>query len=332
MPPTGADALPPVFHRSALLADGLTNDEIQRARRTGQWQSLARGAYCDAASAASLTREQLHRLRAEAMAARSPHLVISHISAAAVLGLPVWDARVDAVHMTRIGASGGRAAAGRIVHTADLEPTEIVRVSGLKVTAVGRTLVDVACSESYASTVVAADAALHRRWVSATALGAAFTTTRHRRGAAAGRRALTFADGRSESAGESVTRVIMQRLRLPPPLLQVRIYSPKGTFLGRVDLGYPELGVLFEFDGLVKYRKPFRPGEDAAEVVVAEKLREERIRDMGYVVVRFIWAELSDPAGMLTKINAGLDRGRRVIENRGILGSWAVDPAIQIAR
>jgi hypothetical protein len=121
--------------------------------------------------------------------------------------------------------------------------------------------------------------------VSASALAEALADTRHRRGAAAGRRALRFADGRSESAGESVTRAIIHQLRLPPPLLQVRIYSPNGTFLGRVDLGYPELGVLFEFDGLVKYRKPFQPGQDATDVVVAEKLREERIRDMGYVVV-----------------------------------------------
>jgi hypothetical protein len=83
--------------------------------------------------------------------------------------------------------------------------------------------------------VVAADAALRRRWVSASALAEALADTRHRRGAAVGRRALTFADGRSESAGESVTRVVFHQLRLPPPQLQVRIYSPNGTFLGRVD-------------------------------------------------------------------------------------------------
>ena len=64
--------------------------------------------------------------------------------------------------------------------------------------------------------------------------------------------------------------------------------------------------------------------------MVSEKLREERIRDMGYVVVRFVWAEFSNPAAMLTKINAAVDRGRRVIESGGILGTWAVEPACQI--
>ncbi len=332
MAPTDPRALPTVMHRSALLASGVTADEIQRSRRTGQWQTLARGTYCEAAPAAGLNREQQHRLRARALADRSPHLVISHISAAVVLEIPVWDVRLEDVHLTRIGTGGGRAASGRIVHTAALGPDEVITVSGLRLTSMVRTLIDVACTESFASTVVAADAALRRRWVSASALAEALADTRHRRGAAVGRRALTFADGRSESAGESVTRVVFHQLRLPPPQLQVRIYSPNGTFLGRVDLGYPELGLLFEFDGLVKYRKPFRPGQDSADVVVAEKLREERIRDMGYVVVRFVFSELSDPAAMLIKINAGLDRGRRVIENGGILGTWTVDPAQQIPR
>src|SRR4029079_18071258 len=137
--PTDPRALPTVMHRSALLASGVTADEIQRSRRTGQWQTLARGTYCEAAPAAGLNREQQHRLRARALADRSPHLVISHISAAAVLEIPV------------------------------------------------------------ASTVVAAEAALRRRWAPASALADALADTRHRRGAAAGRRALLFADGRSES-------------------------------------------------------------------------------------------------------------------------------------
>ena len=257
MPSTEADALPPVLLRSALLTEGLTADEIQRSRRNGTWQTLARGAYCDAGIASSLSKEQQHRLRARALAIRSPHLVLSHLSAATVLRLPLWRPELEDVHLTRIGISGGRATPGRVVHRAVLAPSEIITVSGVRVTSMARTLVDIACTESMASAVMAADAALQRRWVSSPALTEALDATGHRRGAAAARRALRFADGRAESAGESMIRVTMQSLGLPPPTLQIRIYDPDGTFLGRVDLGYPELGVLFEFDGLVKYRKPF---------------------------------------------------------------------------
>ena len=117
---------------------------------------------------------------------------------------------------------------------------------------------------------------------------------------------------------------------LPAPILQVRVNGPTGTFIGRTDLGYPELGVLFEFDGLVKYRKLLRPSEEPSDVVVAEKRREDMIRDMGFVVVRLRWAELDDPVALLAKINSGIARGRRVVGAGGILGGWAADPPLRI--
>jgi hypothetical protein len=42
-----------------------------------------------------------------------------------------------------------------------------------------------------------------------------------------------------------------------------------------------------EFDGLVRYR-----GDGGSDVVVAEKLREDRIRSIGYEVLRVTWREL----------------------------------------
>jgi len=156
-------------------------------------------------------------------------------------------------------------------------------------------------------------------------LDEALGTTVHRRGAAAARRALRFANGRSESPGESLIRVMIEEWGFPPPRLQIRIYSPNGTFLGRVDLGYPDLGVLFEFDGAIKYHKPLRPGQDAADVVVKEKLREDRIRDMGYVVVRLVWAELADLTALRSRVAAAVARGRRVVASGGLIGTWSVD-------
>jgi hypothetical protein len=273
-----------------------------------------------------------YELRARAVAARSPHLVLSHISAGAVLRLPISGVRLDVVHLTRIGKGGGRSGPGRTVHSARLDPGEILTGNGFQVTNVARTLIDTACSAPFATTVIAADNALHRRLITPTDLAAALDRTQHRRGAAAGRRALLFADGRSESVGETRTRLVMHQFGLPTPTLQIRIYDKAGTFLGRVDLGYPELGVLIEFDGLVKYRKPLQPGQTPDDVVIAEKVREDLIRGLGYVVVRFVWAELSDPAAMVAKINAALIRGRHVIDSGGISGSWTADAGLQLPR
>jgi hypothetical protein len=49
-----------------------------------------------------------------------------------------------------------------------------------------------------------------------------------------------------------------------------------------------------EFDGLVKYCRTLRPGQDIAEVLVAEKLREDALRDEDLGVVRLIWTDLTD--------------------------------------
>jgi len=219
-----------------------------------------------------------------------------------------------------------------VVHIGRLAPSEIGRVAGTRVTSPARTLIDVACSSSFATTVVASDAALRRRLITPEALAAALTGTEHRRGAPAGRRALRFADGRCESVGESLLRVAMHQERLPEPELQIRIIGPDGTIIARCDLGYPQLGVLIEFDGAIKYGKLLQPGESAPDVVVAEKIREDRIRDQGYVVVRVAWAELTDSAVLAAKINTALTRGRTVVAAAGITGTWSSGPAIRIAR
>ena len=54
------------------------------------WTAVHRGVYSDAVSVAALTAQERHRLNALAVAARSPQLVLSHISAATLFQLPTW--------------------------------------------------------------------------------------------------------------------------------------------------------------------------------------------------------------------------------------------------
>jgi hypothetical protein len=63
-------------------------------------------------------------------------------------------------------------------------------------------------------------------------------------------------------------------------------------FIGRVDFGWPELGTVGEFDGLVKYGRV--PGSDPADVLVEEKRREDALRAEGLAVVRWTWIDLAD--------------------------------------
>ena len=60
---------------------------------------------------------------------------------------------------------------------------------------------------------------------------------------------------------------------------------------------------MVEFDGAVKY-----DGAEGREALVAEKKREDRIRELGYQVVRLTWAELADPHRLLARIRSALAR------------------------
>ena len=48
--------------------------------------------------------------------------------------------------------------------------------------------------------------------------------------------------------------------------------------------------------------------------------------------MRFVWAELSDPAAMANKIHSAVARGRTIVKAGGVLGTWSADPALEIPR
>ena len=126
-------------------------------------------------------------------------------------------------------------------------------------------------------------------------------------GARAAGRVIAFADGGSESVGESRSRVMLHREGLPRPELQMTVCDEDGIFLGRADFGYRRRKVLGEFDGRVKYQNGLR-ADDPGEVVFREKQREDALRAAGWAVVRWIWADLDEPAAVVHRLRRALDR------------------------
>ena len=118
---------------------------------------------------------------------------------------------------------------------------------------------------------------------------------------------MAFADNRSESDGESRSRVILHKVGLALPTLQL----PIGTALGdcRVDFGWEEERVVGEFDGQVKYGRLLRPGQDPGQAVFDEKRREDAIRDENWGVVRWTWSELASPLRLGRRVERALERG-----------------------
>ncbi|WP_344805970.1 hypothetical protein [Microlunatus ginsengisoli] len=84
-----------------------------------------------------------------------------------------------------------------------------------------------------------------------------------------------------------------------------------GRLLARCDLGWEEHGTVGEFDGKVKYGRLLRPGQRVEEVVYAEKLREDALRDHGWQVVRWTWDDLRYPALVRDRILRAFARADR---------------------
>jgi predicted transcriptional regulator of viral defense system len=250
----------PLIRRTAdLRAAGYDRDELRRMVRSGALVPVRRGAYV-IASPDDADALYLLAVRA-AVLALAEGAVVSHVSAAALHGLPLWGLRRTRAHVTYPGGTGGRCGTHVHVHTAPLGADETVTLDGLVVTCRARTVADLARTAGFASAVATADAALHAG-LDRSALDAALERARGWPGVPAARRVVGFADSRSESVGESRSRVAIAATGLPAPELQWPVRHGDGT--ARTDFAWPALRTVGEFDGRVKYGRLLRPGRQPA--------------------------------------------------------------------
>lgn len=180
-------------------------------------------------------------------------------------------------------------------------------------TSVARTIVDLSRTLSVDRAVVAGDSALRLHPGAASALPDALASARSRTGIAGARRVVEFLDGRSESPGESISRLRIHAAGLPTPLLQHELRTASGTFVARPDFFWEEVGVVGEFDGRGKYGFD-EPGA-TADVVHREKLREDAIRSLGYEVVRWTWRDLFAFDAVRDRLRDAATRARRHLQH-----------------
>ncbi|WP_431968020.1 hypothetical protein [Nocardia sp. bgisy134] len=307
--------IPVPVQRGRAIAEGFTDRELHGL----EWRRVRRGAYLNAGRMAELSAEEKHLALARAVCqVSSPKAVVSHISAAMAHGLSHWDVPTHRVHLTRDRSAGARTSRQVVLHAARIEADEVVRCGGLTMTSAARTVVDLARTIPFERAVVVGDSALRLGAVTPADLLEQLGRSKGRPGNSAARRAIASMDGRSESVGESRSRVAIRAAGLPNPELQARITTPEGTCIARVDFLFPGLGVVGEFDGLMKYRAAHRGPRTAEDVVIAEKAREDALRALGWLVVRWTWAELEAPnAPWLTRLTRAAD-----LRTASRIGSW----------
>ena len=236
------------------------------------------------------------RLRslAHAVAARTenPSATNCHATAAALHQLPLYRTRTDRVELIVPGLHTRKNSDDVVRRHLALEPSDVEIVDGLRVTTLERTVYDVIRSLSLEAAVVCCDAAMrHVAWdegarrYDLTAAEAFREGVLRRIAKNAGARGIrqarfvaSFADGRAQLPGESVSRLWMWQCGIPDPELQLRVELGVGRF-ALLDFAWPGLGRWAEFDGEIKYSDEGMLGGRSPDAVrSAQDAREAQIR------------------------------------------------------
>jgi very-short-patch-repair endonuclease len=255
-----------------LRALGVSTSTIDRAVRRGRLHRVHYGVYSLVATGAR------PRLAAEhaALLACGPTAVLSHHTASALHGLRAG--HEAPLHVTVVATTRHRP--GLVVHhVTTIDRQERVRVTGLPVTSVARTVVDVAAGQSGGFVEQLVDQALKK--TSRAKLTEALDRHPGRPGTPAVRRALTPGrpSGDSWSLPEKNLLALIRRSGLPTPEANV----PIGRYFP--DLLWREHRVIVEYDS-----REFHSSEHAR---TADATRHNDLTNWGFAVLHVTWDQLS---------------------------------------
>lgn len=281
------------------------HSSIYRAVARGDLYRVLTGVYLPSAQWSALDRDRRRLALIDANGLLHPRDgPYSHLSAAALWGLPIVDRWPDRLEV--LVPEGIELRSRRSLQRRSGPPdARMTVIDDHRTTSLARTVIDVARTTSTALSVAMADRAMRvppegARGVAAASLRGAdlreqLDLLSGTRGIVRATRAVELADGMSGSPGESVSRVAMHALGFPAPKLQHAFWDGEGL-IGIADFWWPEFGLIGEFDGFGKYlRESLTGGRSVADIVLAEKKRENRLRALGPTVARWGWADARSP-------------------------------------
>lgn len=278
---------------SGLLWVSQVDDRGDRSRlyrevAAGTYHRVARGVVVPTSDWSELDPDSRHRLLVRAVSERMPgDEIVAHLSAAALWRLPLIEPWPDRVLTLGPPIGGGRSTVERSRRTGSPDEHSVV-IDGIPTTSLARTVIDISRTESLEVAVVVADAALRRAdhplsGLPRDAPSRADLEREVRRipachGERRAARVVELADERAQLPGETLSRLTMMRLGVPPPVLQHRIVGVSGRVFD-LDFYWPGQNIGAEFDGKVKYLDPrYRNGRTPEQVVYDEKVREDEVR------------------------------------------------------
>lgn len=283
--------------RRDVLAVGDDDRFIRRQLAARRWTRIRNGAYCHTATWAALDPVERHRRLAGAvLRAHGDGVVLSKVSGLLMRpGADVWGIDLGRVHVTRRDGRSGSVERDVVHHEGPVSDDDIEEIDGMLVLKEARCVVETLATVGVEPGLVVADAALRAARVTREELVDLRERTKRWRGSRTVDLVLRLAEPKAESVGESRSRFLYWSQGFPQPQVQFHVFQD-GVLIGITDLAWPALGLMFEFDGRVKYGRLLKPGQTPGDAVFAEKKREDALRRAtGYAMERAVWEDLSRP-------------------------------------
>lgn len=282
--------MPLLLSDRAQVASPIAVYTREEARMAGfsvdgpRWLRLRKGVYVERAPYDELPPWKRYAVRVHAFLRTHPDAVLCLESAGVIHGLPQFG-ETRWIHVYDPEAVATQRYGDVSVH-ASCDAREIERVSGVLVTSLRDTVVDLSRVMNPADALAVADAATSP--VQGGMLRIADLSDRgeqfeNRRGRARMRWVWEHANGASESPGESVSRAVILWCGYEVPELQ-REFSYEGH-VDRCDFHFPSTGTIGEADGWGKY--DLNDLDRAKQKLADEKRREDRLRRHGHPFARW---------------------------------------------
>jgi hypothetical protein len=293
------------FTRAAAREMGYDDKAVAQMVRANLWHRFRRGYYSVSDIWGSLDAVGQHRVRSRAVLhSLGDAVTLSHVSGVLAHGVDTWGADLSRVHVTRLDGGAGRVEGDVVHHVGTCTRDEVLVVDGTNTLGAARCAIEYGSTASSEAALVVFNSTLHSTGLRVEELHrqfermASWPRVRHLHVP------IRLAAPGVESVGESRGLWAFWTVGIPKPVIQFEVRDAGGVLRARCDWGWPELGLLGEFDGKVKYGRLLRTNQDPGDVVFAEKRREDEVREItGFGMLRLVWEDLARPRSIRSRFD-----------------------------
>jgi hypothetical protein len=282
-----------VFLRADALITGHSDDDVRGWIRSGEVRRLRRGVFAVGAEP-DFAADRMLQQAAGLARLHGDDIAMSHHTALLLHGIAVHEVPLGDVWAVRVSGAVQSGPGLRVIRPRTVPTLE--RAGGIQTVTVPRAVLQVASSFGAAAGVVCADSALDRGLVTDGELAQELGGLGRRPGVSAARTTVGRCRRGAQSPGETLLRLLAQDLGYEVEL-QFPVAEPGRQPFAFADLRIVGTRSLWEFDGISKYA-----GADGAAALAAEKMREDRIRRLGWGLERVVWSDFRRPERLINRM------------------------------